>query len=353
MTSESTLTLHSSAELLSAVPYLLGFHPDDSLVVVALRGRRVILAARHDLPPPEDRAELAVHLARVIARQGVTAATLIGYGTSAQLDGLMVLAAAALRDAGIRVLDAIRVGDGQFTSYLCDDARCCPAPVPPRDSVVAAAATYAGQVALPDRAALVAQIAPVTGAGRERMVSATVRAQQRLTDMFGDGRGFRESLARAGRRAVRDAEHRYRAGRALTDDEIAWLGLTLLELKVRDYAWQRVDTEPWRLPLWTDVLRRVESGYVPAPAVLLAWAAWRVGVGALARVAVERALAHDPEYAMARRLDELLSDGTSPAAFHDFPPVDRVDLDPVVGHVSPEADPVDEQQAPTEGAGPR
>ena len=39
------------------------------------------------------------------------------------------------------------------------------------------------------------------------------------------------------------------------------------------------------------MLRRVEPAYVPAPACLLAFAAWRAGQGALARVAVDRALA--------------------------------------------------------------
>lgn len=315
----STLTLRTPAELIAAVPFLLGFHPQDSLVVVAFRERRVLLAARHDRPPPEHRAELLTHLAGVMARQDPTGVTLVGYGPSAQLDVLMMRAADAMNEAGVRVLDVIRVHDGRFASYLCHDPTCCPSEVPPPHSPVAAAATYAGQVALADRDAVVAQVAPVDGPDRERMVAATERAQLRVTDLFGDGRMIRATVRRAGRRAVREAERRCRAGRSLTDDEVAWLGLTLIETTVRDYAWARIGTEPWHLTLWSDVLRRVEPGYVPAPAGLAAWAAWRSGAGALAWAAVERGRAHDPEYRMVGQIALLLRTGTSPAAFDDFP----------------------------------
>ena len=48
----SQLAVRSPADLIAAVPYLLGFHPADSVVAVALRGRQIIFAARADLPEP-------------------------------------------------------------------------------------------------------------------------------------------------------------------------------------------------------------------------------------------------------------------------------------------------------------
>jgi hypothetical protein len=175
---------------------------------------------------------------------------------------------------------------------------------------------------------VIAQVAPVDGPERERMVAATEQAELRVAELFGDGRTIRATVRRAGRRAVREAERRYRAGRALTDDEVAWLGVTLIETTVRDYAWTRTGTEPWHLALWTDVLRRVEPGYVPAPAGLVAWCAWRSGVGALAWAAVDRGLAHDPEYRMVCQIEQLLRTGTSPATFDDFPVPVRVEVTP-------------------------
>jgi Domain of unknown function (DUF4192) len=323
--------VRSATDVVAAVPYLLGFHPADSLVVVGMHDEQVVFTARYDLPPADLAEEQAKHLAVLIARQGINGATLLGYGVAARVTPAVVQAAAEIRRTGITVLDVLRVTDGQFWSYLCEEAGCCPKPCPPADSAVAAAATFAGQVALPDRDALVAQLAPVTGDERAAMAAATARAQGRLTDEFGadlSGDDFARLLRRAGRRAVRDAERRYRSGRRLTDDEVAWLGVTLVDLEVRDYAWERTGEEEWRLPLWTDVLRRVEPGYVPAPAALLSFAAWRQGSGALARDAAERALAQDPEYRMAAQMDELLGLGLSPEMVRNWPRVDRPASDP-------------------------
>jgi hypothetical protein len=99
-------------------------------------------------------------------------------------------------------------------------------------------------------------------------------------------------------------------------------------MAVRDYAMERTLPDGWRAGLWTDVLRRVEPAYVPAPACLLGFAAWRVGFGALALVAVDRALEQDPQYPMAKLLEATVSSGLSPAALADWPHVHRGDFDP-------------------------
>jgi hypothetical protein len=137
-------------------------------------------------------------------------------------------------------------------------------------------------------------------------------------------------LRRAGRAAVRDAERRYRSRGRLSNDQVAWLGVLLADVAVRDYAWERIGLDQWQLTLWTDVLRRVEPAYVPAPASLLSFAAWRGGVGALAWAAVERALAQDAAYGMAQTLREILTYAVSPAMVDGWPDVDRRDFDPSV-----------------------
>jgi hypothetical protein len=336
MTPASALKVSSPAELISAVPYLLGFHPSDSVAVVGFRGRKVLFAARHDLSPPgadDDGARAgAAHLALVVARQGVDGSVVIGYGEPARVTPAVLRTAEALRRTGVEVLDVLRVTGGRFWSYLCDGDDGCPDdgwPCPDGHSAVAAAATFAGQVALPDRDALVAQVAAVSGVEREVMSAATARAQARLADLLGRDMGepvFARRLRRAGRTAIRDAERRYRSGGRLLDDEVAWLGVVLVDLTVRDYAWERTGEEEWRLPLWMDVLRRVDPAYAAAPASLLGFAAWRSGFGSLARVAVDRALGQDPEYRMAVMLDEILAYGVSPEMVDGWPEMDRRDF---------------------------
>ena len=108
----------------------------------------------------------------------------------------------------------------------------------------------------------------------------------------------------------------YRAGgRHATDYQVAWVTVALRDLRVRDDAWARMD--PVHLDahrrLWTDVTRRAQPGYVAAPAALLAFVAWQSGDGALANVALDRALADDPRYSMALLLRQVITAGAPPS----------------------------------------
>ena len=320
MTPQTSLTVRTPSDLLAALPFMLGFHPAQSVAVVAVHGGRAFFAGRHDLPPPGEEAAGARYLAWIVRKQGADAAAVIGYGDPARVTPAVLGTAKALRRLSVEVFEMLRVTGGRYWSYASPD---CPAagwPCPPEDSEVAAVATYAGQVALPDRESLVARLDPVTGDERRAMTPATERARARLRDLLGRRQGdLDRTLRRAGHTAVRDAERRYRAGGRLPDDEVAWLGLLLVDLAVRDYAWERTGDDDWQIALWTDVLRRVEPRYVPAPACLLAFAAWRAGQGVLALTAVDRALAEDDGYRMALLLAEVLAAGISPAIVDDWP----------------------------------
>jgi hypothetical protein len=65
--------------------------------------------------------------------------------------------------------------------------------------------------------------------------------------------------------------------------------------------------------MWIDVTRRAQPGYLAAPAALLAFVAWQSGDGALANVALDRALADDPGYSMALLLRQVISAGAPPS----------------------------------------
>jgi hypothetical protein len=323
------LVLRSASDLLAAVPYLIGFHPTDSVVVVALRGRRVVFAARGDLPPATaaGRHDLAVHFGGVLARQNAAGVAVIGYGDPDRVAPAVRAVSDVLARTGLAILDELRVTDDRYWSLSCDDPDCCPPAGVPFDagsSEVAAAATYAGHVALPDRQALVDRVAPVVGPARTAMRRATRRAERRLDRLLagaaGDDLLGARALRTAGATAVDDAAARHRDGGPLTDDEVAWLSLLLSYVPVRDHAWRRLTGgDEWQLALWTDVLRRTEPALAPPPASLLAFAAWRAGQGALAAVALDRALLADPAYSMAVLLDQAVRAGIPPSAVDDWP----------------------------------
>jgi hypothetical protein len=183
--------------------------------------------------------------------------------------------------------------------------------------------------------------------------AAAARAQRRLaelSDREAHEAGFVRQVRRAGRAAVREAERRYRSGKSLTDDEVAWLGVLLVHIPVRDYAWERTGDERWWVALWTDVLRRVEPMYVPAPACLLSFAAWRAGHGALARAAVDRAFAEEPLYEMASLLGDLLTLGVHPRAVAGWPDVEPLGADGAVNALV--ADALAADADPWVGGGP-
>ena len=110
--------------------------------------------------------------------------------------------------------------------------------------------------------------------------------------------------------------HLHRGGGSYaTDYQVAWITVALRDLRVRDDAWARMD--PAHLEahrrLWIDVTGRAQPGYVAAPAALLAFVAWQAGDGALANVALDRALADEPRYSMALLLRQVITAGAPPS----------------------------------------
>ncbi|GAA4504466.1 hypothetical protein GCM10023191_058760 [Actinoallomurus oryzae] len=313
----NTLRLRSPADVVCAIPYLVGFHPSDSVVVLACDGTAGACAVRLDLTAAD---ELLEHVAGLIARRGPDGAILAGYGPPGRVTPMVERVRDRLHDQGVRVRDALRVEDGRFWSYLCTDTRCCPPEgtfVDVTASPVAAAAIAGGLVALPDRGELERMLAPV---GRPATRAATVRAEQRLkgwAEFERDAERVAARMAREGVPLVRDVIDRACAdGRMPGDEETAWLGLLLAGTRVRDEAWVRM-TEPHlqtHMMLWRHVLTRVAEPYAAAPASLLSFAAWRAGEGALANIALDRALSADPAYSMALLLRELFLSGLPPSS---------------------------------------
>jgi hypothetical protein len=315
MNPECTIAVRSAADLIAVTPYLLGFHPADSIVVIGTVGRIVTFVARHDLPPPG--SDGAGWIAPIVARQTVEAVAVLGFGPDDPVTRTVEALAAALVSSGLLVPEKLRITAGRWWTTDCVNRRCCPPegnPVPSPSSPVAAAAVFHGQVALPDREALAKQVAQVEGEPRRLMAAATEKVLDRL------GAPPSALIQRMGRAAVRGAERRHAAGRSLTFDETAWLGVLLADRAVHSYALNRTFEEPWSVSLWTEVTRRVEPAWMPGPATLLAYASWRVGNGALARVALDRALVRDPSHRFAILLDRLLAAGISNEAVEDLDP---------------------------------
>lgn len=323
------LRLRSAADLLAIVPYLMGFHPSDSVVLVGFGERTVRFLARADLPKPNDPGPTR-HLAEVADRQTIDEVALVGYGPPARVDRAVLELCVALEKIDLPVREALRVTDDRYWSYLCDDPQCCPpegTPLPVETSPVAVSAVVAGCVALPDRAAMEQRVASVVGAEREAFAAATVHAEHRISKAFisGDQSLVRARLVRAGAGLLDRALRRYGNGGRLADPAAAWLSVLLGEEQFASVAWRRVDqaSADAHIAMWCDLTRRVEPAYLPPVATLLGYAAWRTGDGALAGVAVQRALDAKPTYEPAQVMEALLDAGTPPDALFDAAAVGR------------------------------
>ncbi len=323
------LTIGSPADVLAIVPHLLGFYPSGSLVVLGLGAPRdhVVLAFRYDLPDPPDAgvaAEIAGHAAAVLGHQQIRAVILIGYGPAALVTPVMDAAAAHFLGSGLTIAEMLRADGGRYWSGLCRDPDCCPVEgvaFDPGSHPAAAALAAAGLRALPDREALARTLEPesgsapairrVTDRALRRHAGLVVRAQQ------AGERGLWRQVTESGRRDVQAAIRRYRSDAAITDQaRLTRLAVALASLPVRDDAWARMDPR-YRVQhqrLWTDVVRNAAPEFRPAPASLLAFTAWQSGEGALASVALDRALAADPGYSMAELLRDAIQAGLPPSA---------------------------------------
>jgi hypothetical protein len=174
---------------------------------------------------------------------------------------------------------------------------------------------------LASRADLAATVAPVDGELAEAMRRATGKAEEQSARLVarvarsGRRASARRLIATAGVRAVMAAISLYRRGESAGPEAAAWLTVVLRDLRVRDDAWSRMQPEhrAAHLRLWTDLTRMARPGFVPAPASLLAFVAWQSGNGALANVALDRALADDPLYSMALLLRQVIDSGAPPS----------------------------------------
>lgn len=312
------LRLGGAADLIAATPYLVGFHPEQSLVLVALDAENlVVFTARVDLADAGHVDCLDAVRAAVLDSGTAALVALVFAEGALQVPEPVAEAVDAVLGLETRtateVLDVVACDGRRWRSLLCSDPECCPAegqPVPPvGSSAVAASATVAGLVAWPSREDLRRSLDGQSPDERAARRGALVE-HQAATGVI-DDRTRRRREVRALFAAARAAE-RQPAGYP-SEDELVRLACALTDISVRDSLWIAVDDG--RLPgraLWQYLAARLPAPYDAPPLFLLGWASWRRGEATLAAMAVEKALESDPGYSAADLLLAALSRGVDP-----------------------------------------
>jgi Domain of unknown function (DUF4192) len=328
-TPQRRVRIGSPLSLLAAVPGLTRFQPDHSIVVLGTGHPRaeVEVTLRYDLPHPADLrsvAAVADNVLNILSAQGMTTAAAVGYGGDAEVSPVVAALRSRAAEAGVTLTEVLRVEDGRYWSYVCANPECCPpegTPFDVADHPVTRAFAASGLRVFASREELAATVAAADGETATAMRRATRAVERQVVRCVGRmGRAGhrvarRRLIAAAGQPMVVEAIRRYRSGEEIDIEFAAWVTVALRELRVRDDAWARMLPEHGsaHTRLWADLTRLAQPGYVAAPASLLAFVAWQQGDGALANVALDRALADSRRYSMAKLLRRALDSGAPPS----------------------------------------
>jgi hypothetical protein len=310
-------TLTSPHDLLAAIPFLIGYHPENSLVLVALKDDSVGMAMRVDMPTdiaPESYDLLASHF----QREAADAALIVAYVDSqSDPEAVLINTSAALLRAGISIKESLIVSDGRYRSMLCHDSECCSplgSPIPDIDSSrIAAEHVIAGHpMPFANVSGLVQSIAALPSAMEESWQS-----EVRTFWIESDSENLID-LQRDGATAVIDLAGEYAQGRGAEDRElVARVIGRISDIQVRDYALGSHNEETadayWQM--WRELLLIAPRGFVAPIASIFAALAYERGEGALAHKALDRALADDERYSLALLLRRVFTAGWPPQSF--------------------------------------
>jgi hypothetical protein len=310
-------TLTSPHDLLAAIPFLIGYHPENSLVLVALKDDNVGMAMRVDMPTdiaPESYDLLASHF----QREAADAALIVAYVDSeTDPEPVLINTSAALLRAGISIKESLIVSDGRYRSMLCHDSECCSplgSPIPDIDSSrIAAEHVIAGHpMPFANVSGLVQSIAALPSAMEESWQS-----EVRTFWIESDSENLID-LQRDGATAVIDLAGEYAQGRGAEDRElVARVIGRISDIQVRDYALGSHNEETadayWQM--WRELLLIAPRGFVAPIASIFAALAYERGEGALAHKALDRALADDERYSLALLLRRVFTAGWPPQSF--------------------------------------
>jgi Domain of unknown function (DUF4192) len=311
--------LNRPGALIAALPAVLGFVPENSLVLVSLGGGELGSVMRVDLS--EELVDRVAHLAEVAAAAEPEAAIAVLVDANGahcprcneEYRHLCAALAEALSQYDIElwaahVVDRVALGgrwhcvDGCGSTGAVDD---------PSASPLAAEAVLDGRRLYPRRADLQAVIA-VDDAARSAELKDAVRQQAATREA-----SHRADPAGCSRRDVENAmaaAARVTDGRTLSDAELAELGCALSDAQVRDtlYALAVGENAGEAESLWALLARTLPQPWRVEALVLLAFSAYARGDGPLAGVSLEAALRCEPDHRMAGMLDTALQSGLRP-----------------------------------------
>jgi hypothetical protein len=303
--------LTDTGELIGSLPVLLGFHPTDSLVVVAFNPNtgQLIMAGRTDLADLLVGPTLAARLADPLPRRESLAVVLIviaeGDGPVLPYREMIGGCVATFRMGQIDILDVVwataTTAGAPWRRYVGSDFGTVPNP---EVNTLAAYAALSGRVIFANREEMAEALAPDPEHLLKRRASLLSRlaAERELhcADPY-----LRYSLLD---RSIREAQDGHLP---TTDEQAMCLVLALRDRDVRDACFQYTDG-PFREGaerLWRYLLGVTPGPDRAEPAILLAITAYLRADTVTAGMALECARTADPKHRLTELLGEVIEVG--------------------------------------------
>jgi hypothetical protein len=318
-------------DLLALMPYLLGFRPVESLVMMVIVDRVVKVTARVDLT--DDVVAVGQRFGAIAVTNRAGGVVLIACSVDAdRADAMLLPVMAALDRLGsLRVIEALYTDGARWWSRTCSGT-CCPAegtPYRTDSNPLVAEAVFSGMVSHPDRSAI------------QRMTEGPPEADHRALRQLADGlvsEVLRPDLQQR-RRRMRQLVSGHvkvlaRGDQPVpTDRDLLTLAMLAIDPRVRDEAWAVIDrSDAWlHVELWRQVVSRATPPLAVPALCLLGLAAWIAGQGTLQVCCLERVLSLDPNYSMTRILQDLHARAVPPSYWDRLKSGIRETMDRVYG----------------------
>lgn len=307
--------------LIAAIPAVLGFVPERSLVLVTAADGEMGAVMRADLS--DEVGGSLGHLAELAAASGAQIAIAVivdAEGAACRMCAeeyrdLSHELAVELAECNVE-LSAAHVVDKVAASgrwYCADGCGSSGVVEDPAASPIAAAAVLDGRRLYTRRSELVAVVAAVDPDRRAAL--AEVIEQSGGLDPERPDSHVRSDIEHA-----LGCAEQVGGGHPLADDQLARLALALTDPRVRDtlYALAVGDHAGPAESLWADLARRLPAPWRVDALVLLAFSAYARGDGPLAGISLDAALRCAPSHRMAGMLDHALQSGMRPEKIREL-----------------------------------
>ncbi len=299
------LAVRSIDDLVGLVPYLIGFHPEASLVAMVLERGRVAVTARVDLDAVTDPAALDQLLARLFGRFPAAEAWFLAYTDDEDL-AWEVLDNCVELVGLVRLGRVLQVGSRRWRADGPDGA------TGRISGEVSAAAAHAAVLGLPARSSRSDLAAGIAGPPDAEVDALLGEFEAQAGELGAMGAGARRRLLRR---------------LLLEPPPLAFVDCVRLAVLVsspdgqlaalRAIRWRNAEAH---LERWTQVVRHCLSSARAAVLGLLGVAAWQTGDGALQVVCLEELEKLDPMAPVAGLLQWVNTEVVPPQAWEDVRP---------------------------------